>query len=465
MCDIGGGGDTRPDTCAGLKTMLRRLLFHQFGLVYRISVWFSRHFSPLGHFLLGLLMVSAAFGANTRAATTYQLAALLAGLFCMGLLWSFIGRKSRLGLSVERLIPLHGTVDEPMRYQITLRNTGKRTERGLSMMDQLAVNFPDWDEFAATTDPTRRNPFDRYVGFHRWQNLMRSKRGASIVERPLPDLPPNQRISLSMELTPLRRGRLQFAGVCIFRPEPFGLFRTLHLIPLPKVCCVLPKRYPASQLPSSGGRSYQRGGVALANAVGESEEFLSLREFRSGDVPRNIHWRSSAKLGRLVVKEFQDEYFVRSALVLDTFLTSPRPLDFEAAISVAASMVNLETQRDSLLDLMFVEQQAHCFTAGRGLAGTMELLEVLAGVQPAGDGSFEYLAQNVMQRADHLSSVVCVLLAWDQARQHLIEHLLAYKMPVAVLLVQEQAPDWQTKPNLFLRHLHPSQIATDLQWN
>ena len=105
-------------------------------------------------------------------------------------------------------------------------------------------------------------------------------RGASMAEKTLPDLPPGLRITVEMELTPLRRGRLRFDRVCIYRPEPFGLLRTRHTFPLPKVRCVLPRCHPVSPLPPAGSRSYQHGGVALANAVGESEEFLSLREFR-----------------------------------------------------------------------------------------------------------------------------------------------------------------------------------------
>ena len=458
---------------------IRRLFFHQFALVYRISFWFSRHFSPLGHFLLGLFMASAAFGANTRAAAAYQLSALLAALFCLALLWSFFGRRAALSVSVERLTPTYGTVGEPLRYQIAIINTGTSTQRGLSLLDSLDVRFPDWKEFSASADSNKehRNPFDRYIGFHRWQGLMRINRGASIAENPLPDLPPGQRITVEMELTPLRRGRLRFAEVCIYRPEPFGLFRNRHLFPLPKVCCVLPRCYPASPLPSAGSRSYQRGGVALANAVGESEEFLSLREFRHGDVPRNIHWRSSAKLGRLVVKEFQDEYFVRRALVLETFCESTRTAEFEAAVSVAASLAVMEPQRDSLLDLLFIEQQAHCFTAGRGLSGTVGILEVLAGVNPIVQGTIDRLTQHVLQRASSLSSVVCVLLAWDQPRQNLVESLLAMGLPVSVLVVQEHPPDTiqesmetdsvlKTESVLFcLRHIRPSHLAEDLQWS
>ena len=447
--------------------MVRRLLFHQFGLIYRISFWFSRHFSPLGHFLLGLAMVSAAFGANTRAAATYQLSALLVAVFCISLLWSYFGRRAKLPLSVERQLPRYATVGEPLPYQITLSNHGTRVERGLSMLDQLSLNFPTWAEFSATADAAqeRRNPFDRYVGFHRWQGLMRTKRGSSLEERPLPDVPPGQRVNVTLELNPLRRGRLQFSDLCIYRPDPFGLFRTRHLLPLPKVCHVLPRHYPISPLPMVGGRSYQRGGVALANAIGESHEFLALRDFRLGDVPRNIHWRSSAKLGRWVVKEFQDEYFVRQALILDTFADASSATAFEAAVSVTASLVIKEPQRDSLLDLLFIEQDIQCFTAGRGLAGSMELLEVLAGLQPASLGTFDHLAQSLMQRTQALSEVVLVLLDWDPPRQNLVQSLRLTGLPLAVLLVREQLPDPPPEPGCFFRLVRPKQLAADLQWN
>jgi uncharacterized protein (DUF58 family) len=57
----------------------------------------------------------------------------------------------------------------------------------------------------------------------------------------------------------------------------------------------------------------------MASNIGQSEEFVSLREYRRGDPPRHIHWRSWAKAGKPIVKEFEDEFFVRHALVLDTF--------------------------------------------------------------------------------------------------------------------------------------------------
>src|SRR5262249_5934291 len=154
---------------------------------------------------------------------------------------------------------------------------------------------------------------------------------------------------------------------------------------------VLPRRYPLPSIAFPGTLKYQEGGVALASSVGRSEEFVSLREYRRGDPLRHIHWRSWAKAGKPIVKEFEDEFFVRHALVLDTVTPYPHSEAFEEAVSVAASFAcTLQTQ-ESLLDLLFVGLQAYCFTVGRGLAHTDQMLEILASVRPSAGKPFRDL--------------------------------------------------------------------------
>jgi uncharacterized protein (DUF58 family) len=446
--------------------MLKRVLFRYFTLGHRIGAAFRRRLSPLGHLLLFVALLAGVFGFDTRAAATYQLFTVLTALFGLSLGWIWLGRRRFPAIEAERRLPPHATVGESLRYTLTLTNTGSRIQRGLRVLDRLAGAAPGWEEFsaAAETGETPRNPFDRYVGYYKWRRLARHKRGASLEEQALPDLLPRQAISVELEFVPERRGRLSFAGPCLYRPDPFGLFRTLHPVALPQSCCVLPRRYPISPLPTGGGRVYQPGGVALANAVGEATEFMALRDYRPGDSLRNVHWRSSAKFGRWVVKEYQDEYFVRRALVLDTFCAPARAADFEAAVSAAASLALAGSGRESLLDLMFLEGESHCFTAGRGLADPGALLEVLAGVQPSRGGDFAVLARNVLGRAGQLSSVACVLLDLDAPRRRLCEALAGLGLSVAALVVREAAPEEAPPAGVFVRHLRPSQLAADLSW-
>jgi uncharacterized protein (DUF58 family) len=235
----------------------------------------------------------------------------------------------------------------------------------------------------------------------------------------------------------LRRGIVRFAGVILARPDPFGLFRALSKTPLPQSVLVLPRRYPLPSIAFPGTLKYQEGGVALASSVGRSEEFVSLREYRRGDPLRHIHWRSWAKAGKPIVKEFEDEFFVRHALVLDTFTTHLHSEAFEEAVSVAASFAcTLQTQ-ESLLDLLFVGPQAYCFTTGRGLAHADQMLEILASVRPCGERPFRELEHLVLNHVRAVSGCVCVLLSWDEERRRFVDRLQALGIPVRVLVVTE----------------------------
>jgi len=111
-----------------------------------------------------------------------------------------------------------------------------------------------------------------------------------------------------------------------------------------------------------------------------------------------------------------------------------------------------------------VEREAHCFTSGRGVAHAQSLLEILAGVRPSQLSGFDVLSSNVLQRAGTLSSVVCVVLDWDQARKSLCCRLLALGLPVDVFLVRATAPEPIDTANLSPRHIRPEQLAADLLW-
>jgi len=137
------------------------------------------------------------------------------------------------------------------------------------------------------------------------------------------------------------------------------------------------------------------------------------------------------------VREYQDEFFVRHALVLDTFTPAPTPA-FEEAVSVAASLACSVNTQESLLDLLFVGTEAHAVTAGRGVGHVDRMLEILAAVRPCRDRPFDTLARLVLERQGALSGAICVLLDWDEPRRQLVARLRGLDVPTLVLLVTER---------------------------
>ena len=443
---------------------MRRLLFRAFGLTFLAERWIRRRFTTAGLLALGAAAAAAVVGLDTNRTLAYQaftfLAALLAVAMAASL--SFRGR-----FSVRRFVPRFATVGEPLAYRIVIRNETARVQAGLTLMDETADPRPAFEELLRAREPgeERRNWFDRTIGYPRWMWLIGRNRRARISEVPVPALSPRGDGEARVEIVPLRRGPLRLVAVTLGRSDPLGLFRARVTVPAPQSVLVLPRRYPVAALALPGPRKYQQGGVALAASVGDSEEFVALRDYRPGDPVRRIHWKSWARAGRPVVKEFQDEFFVRHALVLDTFAAPEDSARFEEAVSVAASFACAAPTQDALLDLMFVGAEAYCFTAGRGLAHTDRMLEILACVEPATGLSFRALRDAVMERHASLSGCICVLLGWDDERRDLVGRLGALGVPALVLVIGDGAgaPERETDGAAAVHWLQVGRIAEGLQ--
>ena len=77
-----------------------------------------------------------------------------------------------------------------------------------------------------------------------------------------------------------------------------------------------------------------------------SSEFKSIREYSTGDDPRRINWKVSAKREDLVVNEYENELELDLQIILDTGTQSYSPEGFERAVSVAASFARSVSRQD-----------------------------------------------------------------------------------------------------------------------
>ncbi|GAK49088.1 hypothetical protein U14_00306 [Candidatus Moduliflexus flocculans] len=396
----------------------------------------SRHLTTVGRLLFVALFMSGLMGLDTTRTLLYQIAAFLLPIFIFAFFW---GRRFRLRVSLKRELPRFGTAGSPLEYRLHIANHSNKAEKGLTVQERIEPSCPTQEEFFNTPEPgeERRNLFDRVVLYYRWRWLMAKKEIARMTPQSAPLLPRNAEAEMRIELTPLRRGVLHLTGLIFARPDPFNLYQAFVQVAADDSVLILPKRYDLPPFALPGSRKFKRGGVALASSVGDSEEFVALRDYRPGDPLRHIHWKSWAKTGKPIVKEFQDEYFARHALILDTFQQAAHSDTFEEAVSVAASFACAVRTQDSLLDLMFIGADAYCFTAGRSLAHTEQMLEILASVSVCSDKPFSVLPPIVFERAGMLSGCICVLLAWDDDRKTFINRLRQLGVPVIVFVLRD----------------------------
>jgi uncharacterized protein (DUF58 family) len=149
-----------------------------------------------------------------------------------------------------------------------------------------------------------------------------------------------------------RRGRQAWGGLRAVSGYPFGLVeRGVTLVPQ-DIAMVLPSLgwlHRGRFLRHLRGLSVkpQSGGLRLSARTHPAAqvEFHGLRSYRSGDSPRLIHWRTSARRGELMVREFEDEPSDNLLLVLDPTVPSesdycgvPLREQFEDVVSLTATI-------------------------------------------------------------------------------------------------------------------------------
>jgi uncharacterized protein (DUF58 family) len=170
-------------------------------------------------------------------------------------------------------------------------------------------------------------------------------------------------------------------------------------------------------------------------------EFLGTREYRQGDALKHIHWRSWARTGKPVVMEFQEEYFSRIAILLDTFLPKkPRAEEeeaFESAVSVVASIADYFSRSEYVVDIFAAGPDIYEVSAGRSLAYLENILDVLACLEPCHDPPFEVVGPALFEKLQQITSVVAIVQDWDEARESFLRRVKTFGVDMRVMIVRE----------------------------
>lgn len=415
-----------------------------FARAWRLSRWVEQRFTPAGRWTAGGLLGAGLFAIDVRNTLAFQLALLPGLMLGLALL---ARRRLRPPAAARRELPRLATVGTPLRYRLVLEPR-VAAAAGLWLEEELAAPPPTAAEFAAAGpgEGEAGNAFDRVVGYPRWLALLQRSRGAEPPALELPALRPGAAVSLEATLTPLRRGRLQFEAVSLARPDPLGLALARCRLPCPGSLLVLPRLYELPPWTRPGRRSHQPGGLPRLGAVGDSQEFHGIRPYRPGDPLRRLHHPSWARTGTPHVREFQDEYLDREALLLDSCAGAGREACFEDAVSLAASAVLAGAPPDRLREVLMVGERPLRLTAGRGLGETPALIEALACARLSPGTPFARLAELALAEAAQTSAMLLVLLAFDAERRALVERLRAARVQVRVWWVAPEGQHGAERP-------------------
>jgi uncharacterized protein (DUF58 family) len=259
-----------------------------------------------------------------------------------------------------------------------------------------------------------------------------------------------------------RRGGFPIGPTKLTISDPLGLFRLTRNFPAERSLVILPMTFPIASFLTPAGL-LPGGQVIRRKSMDITPHAAGVREYVSGDPMKRIHWVSSARRGRLMVKEFEQDPQAEVWLFLDaqrrvqahkSFATPEIPLEnllfsrrpkltlppstLEYEISIAASLAHYFIEQKRAVGLVTEDRTYTMIPAERSERQENKILETLAFLQGKGDLSIAAMAGAETQRLPQGSSVILLtpttsldllVAAADLQRRNL--------RPVVILLAAE----------------------------
>jgi uncharacterized protein (DUF58 family) len=183
-----------------------------------------------------------------------------------------------------------------------------------------------------------------------------------------------------------KRGYKKFEKIVLESTFPLGLFRSVRTFQLPEIVLVYPRlrRLSLWYLSDRLRPAWER--PVAARAIHGVDEFAGLREFRPGDNPKWIHWKSMARADRkLLMKELELSTMRRVRIVLDAAVPKSvmmRSLVFERAVEYAASLAKELSMNHYVTYVHIRGREEKTFKVNPHDRSVFPLLHELALVQP-----------------------------------------------------------------------------------
>jgi uncharacterized protein (DUF58 family) len=201
--------------------------------------------------------------------------------------------------------------------------------RRIARPSMVSVGEPARVDIQVSNHSQRRSPRLRL-----WEPV--GSRGGAPMQ--LAPLPPGDAATAAYRVPSANRGVLRIGPLRAERTDPLGLCSRTDVLAGSGEVLVVPERIPLA-FPglTSNGRLGEHLRMKSWGQTGN--EFHSQREYVPGDDLRRINWKSSARVGELIVRETAVEGVHRCVVVLDTQRSQYDPDSFERAIVAAASVV------------------------------------------------------------------------------------------------------------------------------
>jgi uncharacterized protein (DUF58 family) len=211
-------------------------------------------------------------------------------------------------------------------------------------------------------------------------------------------------------LQPLQRGRGAGGRIHLRVRGPWGLVWRQARIELPWQAVVYPNLVGASlrSLPTQAQRR-REAGFRSVRRIGEGRMFESLKEWVPGEDTRTIDWKATARRGKVMARQYEDERRQQVLLVIDAGRMLTADIDgrprLESVVEAALHLAHSAVEHDDNIGLMVFADEVQQFLApARGQRALRAVLDALATVEgklvePNYPAAFAYMAVRNRKRA------------------------------------------------------------------
>jgi uncharacterized protein (DUF58 family) len=332
----------------------------------------------------------------------YSMAGMLAAL---PLVCYFVGRRQNRGVQAERTLETVGLPGRSLQVTLKLKNQDSWPKRNLLIQDHL----PRW--------------------------LQRDRDARPI----LAPLPGGGTETVTYHLRPEKRGCYDVGPLEVVATDPLGIFQFRHEIAGTSELLVYPTTVDLPWIFPPGGSPYGASSLHTAEMRGEGSEFYGIREYQPGDPLRRVHWRSSARTGRLAVVEYEHDVSVDLTLVLDarrgSVVGSGTESTLEAAVTVTASLARLVLERGNRCRLAIPGVPVPRLADSRGVDALYGILEALARVEAEQSETAADAVAALLPELERHTTLTLITSVWDDASARAVTAAINAGIGVMVVYV------------------------------
>lgn len=212
------------------------------------------------------------------------------------------------------------------------------------------------------------------------------------------------------ELTPVKRGVYSFGDINVFAITKLGLISRRYRIDMAREVAVYPSflQMRKYELAAFTNR-LQEYGIKRIRRLGHSSEFEQIKEYVSGDDPRFINWKATARSSKLMVNQFIDERSQPVYAIIDKGRMMKHPFEgmtlLDYAINASLVILNIALKKSDKAGLVtFSNKMSSVLPANKKTDQIYKIQEMLyAQKTHYKESNFEvlsmYLQRTIRQRS------------------------------------------------------------------